>query len=140
MDRYGERRAADLAYANAEPLAKKLPASEKIPVGEATEVHTDEKEEARLEDMETIKVLREKVAALRLEQADNDAQIVRLSDQIQSTTEEALPALTGERVKQLKEYQEKKRTIDSSVAEYGKKLSGAEARYRTAFPGFPLEG
>lgn len=133
MDRYGDRRAADLEYANAEPIGEKLPVPEKIPVGEATEVHVDEKEEARLERLEAIKAMQEKVTALRLEQSDNDTQIANLTEQIQKASDDELPALTGERVKQLKGFQTKKEMTDARLGEYEKKLQVAEAQYRTVF-------
>ena len=127
-DRYGDRRAGEHAWAHGESVGKKITRKETV--------HTPENEEARLEDLETIKALREKVARLR----EAEVEINMLREQIEGTTEETLPALTGERVKRLKELQEGIGVDDSAekLMEYTKKLQAAEARYRTVFPDFPL--
>jgi hypothetical protein len=98
------------------------------------------KKENREEMVEAIKALQEKVSVLKLEQADCDIQIKTLKDQIEGTTEETLPSLTGERVKQLKDYQGRMSQVSEDLRRYQDKLTRTETQYRLAFPDSPLEG
>lgn len=94
--------------------------------------------EAREEMEELIRALREKISLAKLDQADSGVQIAALKKQIEETTEDVLPALTGERIKQLKEHQERKQQADEVLRASEEKLKRAEARYQTAFPDMPL--
>ena len=104
-----------------------------------TEKEALEKTEDREERVEIIKALREKVSVLKLEQADSEVQINVLKKQIDETTEDTLPVLTGERIKELKKYQEQKKQIDETLRVSQEKLTRAEAQYRLAFPDFPID-
>lgn len=108
-------------------------------VSRITEKEALEKTENREEGVELIKALREKVSVLKLEQSDSEVQINVLRKQIEETTEDTLPALTGERIKELKKYQDEKRQADETLRVSQEKLTRAEAQYRLAFPDFPID-
>lgn len=129
MTEYGKNRAAEYAFSLGEDIDRHE--DDKAPSQEV-----DTNEAVRQEQLASILALRNKVAELRLQQGDSEIQIAHLKDQIQSAPDTEVPALTGERVQELKRYQTLVAEASASLPQYEEKCRLMEARYRTVFPDF----